>query len=234
MDSLVAIAIHDAKNSLNALGVWLAEARHEFSDKASFPTDASSPALANATAITARLTGQLVELLALYRAGDGTLRLAIEDHCLGEFLRDVLVELSSSSLLESQIAVETDFSTADEIGDWAFDAYQVKFILLDGLRNALRHAAQQVRFSLATHTEGGIVFRIEDYGPGFPPEMLRDVDANGTGEGKAMNAGSSGLGLSFARLIAGRHATVAGRHGSLELANDGLGKNGARFSLILP
>ncbi|MBI4984871.1 MAG: hypothetical protein HZC24_05885 [Rhodocyclales bacterium] len=45
-----------------------------------------------------------------------------------------------------------------------------------------------------------------------------------------MSETSSGLGLSFARLIAARHATPAGRHGRVELANG----EGARFSLILP
>ena len=106
MDSLVAAAIHDAKNSLNVLGVWLAEARREFAEKDQFPADAPSPALAKATAITARLTGQLVELLALYRAGDGTLRLAVEDHSLADFLGDVMVELSGFNPLESQSGLE--------------------------------------------------------------------------------------------------------------------------------
>ncbi|MCX7179832.1 MAG: hypothetical protein NTX56_14045, partial [Proteobacteria bacterium] len=76
MDTLVAAAIHDAKNALSSLGVWLEEAQREFE------SGGSSPALMQAKAITAALSGQLVELLALYRAGEGSLRLAVEDQHL--------------------------------------------------------------------------------------------------------------------------------------------------------
>jgi hypothetical protein len=76
MDSFVAAAIHDAKNGLNALNVWLEEARR------------TNPSLAldKAEAISARVSAQLVELLALYRADQGTLRMAVDDHAVDEFL----------------------------------------------------------------------------------------------------------------------------------------------------
>ncbi len=234
MDALVATAIHDAKNSLNALGVWLAKARIEFETKDEFSPAAHSPSLARATAITATLTGQLVELLALYRAGEGSLRLAIEDHFLADFLADLMGELAESDPNEAGIVIDTDFTLAAEIGAWAFDAYLVKFALLDTLRNALRHAQKQIRFSLSRETGGGIRFRIEDDGEGYPPEMLSNANSAGTESVAAMSAGSSGLGLRFAHLIATRHATPAGSHGWLLLANDGLGKGGASFSMILP
>lgn len=232
MDELVAAAIHDAKNSLNVLGVWLAKARREFETKNDVPPGTPSPALERATAITATLTGQLVELLALFRAGEGSLRLAIDDHNLVDFLSDVMAELAESHPEEAAIVIDTDFGPAAEIGAWAFDAYLVKFALLDALRNSLRHARQQIRFSLAQEPGGGVIFRIEDDGEGYPQEML-------CSEGRmesmtAMSAGSSGLGLRFAHLIASHHATPAGSQGRLEIANDGFGKGGARFSMILP
>lgn len=210
MDSLVAAAIHDAKNALNALNAWLAEARR----------DCPAPALLQAQAVAGRVSAQLVELLALYRADQGSLRLAVEDHYVEDVCSDVMAELAAPP---DAIAIATDFSAAAAIGAWAFDAYQVKFVLLDALRNAQRHAAGQVSFSVAAEPGGGIRFIVADDGPGFPAEVL-------AGETHAMNGTSSGLGLSFARLIAGRHATPAGRHGRIELANAG----GARFSLVLP
>ena len=210
MDSLVAVAIHDAKNSLHALNVWLAQAERDCP---------SSPALMQAQAVAARVCGRLTELLALYRAGEGTLRLAVEDRYLDNFLDDVMAELGPPH----GIVVATDFAAAGEIGGWAFDAFQVKFVLLDALRNALRHAAGQVRFSLAREQNGGIRFSVVDDGPGYPAEVL-------AGTAATMTDTSSGLGLAFARLIAGRHLTPDGRCGRIELANDG----GARFSLVLP
>ncbi|MFA7270089.1 MAG: ATP-binding protein [Sterolibacterium sp.] len=227
MDTLVAAAIHDAKNALSSLGVWLDEAQRECE------MQGSSPALMQAKTITAKLSGQLVELLALYRAGEGTLRLAVEDQHLEDFLTDLMTELASSRPMDnnggsSAIAIDTDFAFAKENAAWAFDAYLVKFVLLDALRNALRHAKQHIRFSIAAEAGGGIRFSIADDGDGYPQEILRS-ESN-----KAMSADSSGLGLSFARLIAARHATPSGQHGRLEQTNDGLGEHGARFSLVLP
>lgn len=211
MDSLVAAAIHDAKNALNMLNVWLATAKRE----------CPSPALDQAQAVAGRVSAQLVELLALYRSDQGTLRLAIEDQYLEDFVADVIAELGPTA--DDRVTVETDFSAAAELGSWAFDAYQVKFVLLDALRNARRHAAAQVRFTLAAEPGGGVRFTVADDGPGFPTEIL-------AGGGGTMAEGSSGLGLSFARLIAERHATPSGRRGRIEMGNDG----GARFSLVLP
>ncbi|OHC70074.1 MAG: hypothetical protein A2045_05600 [Rhodocyclales bacterium GWA2_65_20] len=210
MDSYVAAAIHDAKNALHALDAWLAEARRE----------CAAPALAQAQAVAGRVSAQLVELLALYRADQGTLRLAVADHFVDDFIADIMEELGPAP---AHIAVATDFAAATAIGAWAFDAYQVKFVLLDALRNALRHATGRVRFAVAAEPGGGIRFTVADDGPGFPDEVL-------AGAAAAMTETSSGLGLLFARLIAAHHATPAGHRGRIELANAG----GASFSLVLP
>jgi len=211
VNALVAVAIHDAKNALNTLNVLIAQARQE----------CAAPALEQAQAVAARIGAQLVELLAFYRADQGMLRLAVDDRYLDDFVADVMAELEPPP--PPGITLLTDFAAAAEIGSWAFDAYQVKFVLLDALRNALRHAAGQVHFALAVATDGGIRFSVSDDGPGYPPAVL-------DGGVAAMADGSSGLGLSFARLIAAHHATPAGRHGYVELANAG----GACFSLVLP
>lgn len=225
MEILLAAAIHDAKNALNSLGVWL--------DKAQRECGGQSPALVQAKAVTATISGQLVELLALYRAGEGNLRMAVEDQYLEDFLTDLMTELSATRGVDSADGVAapsiaTDLAAAKDIGAWAFDAYLVKFVLLDGLRNALRHAKQQIRFSIAAEPGGGIRFSVADDGDGYPDSILRAESTT------KMSPESSGLGLSFARVIAERHATPSGRHGRLELANDGLGTGGAHLSLILP
>ena len=234
MEVLVAAAIHDAKNELSALGVWLSEAQREFAALSPIP----SPALERATAIATSLSGQLVELLALYRAGEGSLRLAVEDHYLDDFLGDLMAEAEHSRPLAAsgsagapereEVRLQTEFSAVKEIGTWAFDAYLVKFALLDALRNAMRNARQQVRLTFLAVPGGGIRFDVEDDGPGYPESILKD------GGAAEMSAHSSGLGLTFARLIAARHATPAGRHGQLTLSNDAMSGSGARFSLSLP
>lgn len=211
IDTLVAAAIHDAKNALLALDTQLAEA-------------ASRPASADFQATrqtVARIAGQLSELLTLYRAQNGVLRLAIDDHDLQDFIDDTVTELGP---LPAGITLEVDTGPTAMLGAWAFDAYLVKLALLDALRNALRHARTRARLALTTPATGGICFAVEDDGPGFPSPLLdgdKDVASSG---------GGTGLGLSFARLIAERHATPGGRHGCVVLANT----PGASLEIYLP
>jgi signal transduction histidine kinase len=210
MDALIAAAIHDAKNGLSALTTWLAEAQREH----------TSHALTEAQSVATRVSAQMVELLALYREAEGSLRLAIDDHDLADFCQD----LGAGRVISPQSALrlKTELGAANDIGAWAFDAYQVSLVLLDALRNAARFARSVVRFDVKKTTDG-ICFTVADDGPGFPPEILDGAET-------AMDSGSSGLGLRFARLIAQRHATPDGRHGRIELGNDG----GAVFRLVLP
>lgn len=211
MSPLIIGCIHDAKNGLNLLDTWLEEARRT----------APSPALDEARAVAARISAQLVELLALYRAGENSLRLVIEDHDLVDFCEDVMAEIILSPA--SNHRIEPDLGAAAALGAWAFDAYQVKMVLQEALRNALRHGKQHIRFAVAAQKGGGLRFTVSDDGPGFPQEVL-------DGRSRAMDSDSSGIGLVFARLIAQHHATPDGRHGRIELANDG----GAVFALVLP
>lgn len=211
MDSLIATAIHDAKNGLTALNTWLAEAQHEH----------PSPAIAEARAVAARVSAQLVELLTLYREGEGSLRLSIDDHDLADFCTDVLVALTVPP--NSSVRVETQLEAVAEIGAWAFDAYQVELLLLDALRNALRHARSRVTLIVTPAPGGGLCFEISDDGPGFPDSIM-------AGGETTMDSHGSGLGLRFARLIAQRHATPDGKHGRVDLTNRG----GAVFTLTLP
>ena len=213
MDILVAAAIHDAKNGLNALGVALDEA-----DRA-----CPSPALDRAREMASRVSAQLVELLAIYRDGQGSLRLAIDDHDIGDFLKDTLTELHHG---DAGVELTCDPGPACEIGAWAFDAYQIRFVLLDALRNALRHARSVVRLSFTEEPSGGVRFTVSDDGPGFPESVLMGLQGE-------MALDSSGLGLTFARSIADHHTTPDGRQGRVVLENVGP-EGGARFSLILP
>ena len=211
MSPLIAGAIHDAKNGLNLLNTWLEEARRA----------SPSPAIDEARAVAARVGAQLVELLALYRAGENNLRLAIEDHDLMDFCQEVTTEIILPP--GSKAHIESDVDAVAMLGAWAFDAYQVKLVLQEALRNALRHGKDCIRFAVAAQAGGGLRFTVSDDGPGFPQEVL-------DGEARAMDSASSGIGLVFARLIAERHATPDGRHGRIELANN----SGAVFALVLP
>lgn len=238
MDPLVANAIHDAKNLLAVLVGDLAEVSREYRHKTGEP---GLPALRRAGQLAERLNTQLVELLALYRAGEGSLRLAIDDHDLADFLDEIVAESAWETMGEEAKTLEADFSAAAKLGVWAFDAYQVRFVLTDALRNARRYARSRIRFSVGSEAGGGVRFTVEDDGPGFG-ESGDGREGNGGGESSegemadvmVMRPSGSGLGLQFARIIAHHHATPGGHCGRVEMANDGLGVGGARLSLILP
>lgn len=210
MDSLVAAAIHDAKNTLNALDTWLGEAGREH------PSDS----LRLARSAAQRVSSQLVELLVLYRAGEGSLRLAVDDHDPGDMVREILAEILP---LPGQPAITADLAAVDTLGPWAYDGYQVKLVLADALRNALRFARTRVVLSLKHQPGDGLLFEVRDDSAGYPEHILNGGDQDSS-------AGGTGLGLRFARLIAERHMTPAGKHGRVELANE----DGAVFRLILP
>ncbi len=210
IDSLVAAAVHDAKNALLVLDTQLAQAQ-------SHPASAD---FSGARAQVMRVAAQLTELLTLYRSQNGQLRLTIDDCDLTDFLDDSACELGA---LPPGIELKIDRSVAVALGVWAFDAHLVKLALLDALRNALRHAKSEICFSLVREPGGGIRFIVVDDGPGYPAAVLAGEQAHAGNDG-------TGLGLSFARLIAATHATPDGRRGRLELANT----PGACLALILP
>ncbi|GAB2180322.1 HAMP domain-containing sensor histidine kinase [Denitratisoma sp. agr-D3] len=208
MDDLIAATLHDAKNGLNALMAWLDQAR----------SSVSAPALEQAQRQVERINAQLVELLALYREDRGILRLAIADHDLLDFLDD----MKSEWLSPPDTTVTIQWPDSSPVPVWAFDAYQVKLVLFDALRNALRHAKQTIALRIEKDAEGGLRFVVADDGPGFAENNLV----------KAMDAAGSGLGLSFARIIAEHHRTPSGKTGRIEMQNAPQG--GALFSLLLP
>jgi len=210
LDPLVAAAIHDAKNALMALDTQLAEMQRR---------PASADFQSTRGTIT-RIASHLTQLLTLYRAQGDQLRLAIDDHDLSDFIDDLVTELGP---LPDGLTLTVDRAAISKMGAWAFDAFLVKLALLDALRNALRHARASVTISLSTQTQGGIFFSVSDDGPGYPELVLIGAITSSGGEG-------TGLGLTFARLIAARHATPAGHHGHVELTNT----PGATLRLYLP
>lgn len=210
IDDLVAAAIHDAKNALLALDVQLtaAECRPASAD------------FRGARGQVSRIATDLARLLTLYRAQQGRLHLHIDDRDLSDFLDDTVAELGP---LPAHLTLQVDRDSAAHTGAWAFDAYLLRLVLLDVLRNALRHATARITFAVERLDGGGIAFIVSDDGPGFPAEILRGT-ADRSGDG------STGLGLSFAQLIATSHLTPDGRRGRVELANT----PGACFRLVLP
>ena len=98
-----------------------------------------------------------------------------------------------------------------------------KFSDSDGLSQVL------LRLTV-TSTASQLEFRVEDDGPGFPPTML--LETISAPSKIDFSSGSTGLGLYFARTVAGMHKHQD-RQGVLRLENGGTWGGGC-FILQLP
>ena len=100
-------------------------------------------------------------------------------------------------------------------------------LTLNLLENALRHTDPGTTVEASVERRNGqIVLSVEDDGPGIPPE-LHDKVFDRFFRGAGDRSGSSGLGLSIVRAVAGSHQGTV----SLEEPLDG---RGARFVVRLP
>jgi signal transduction histidine kinase len=100
-------------------------------------------------------------------------------------------------------------------------------LTLNLLENALRHTDPGTAVEATVERRNGeVVLSVEDDGPGIPPE-LRDKVFERFFRGAGDRSGSSGLGLSIVRAVAGSHSGTV----TLEEPLDG---RGARFVVRFP
>lgn len=198
LDAL-ASGIHDAKNQLFIAESVIAasEAKHDIDlGEARYAIEAAA--------------NRLSRTLAAYRLSRHSAQLAI----LPSIVDDLCAEVGLAQkkhLAHAGIALDIDCQVRDE---WPLDRDMVTDMLNNAVQNAGRFAQHQIVLRAAM-AEGGLVFRIDDDGPGFaelPPRM--------------------GSGLLIAERLAELHSRQ-GQTGRLCLGNDSpLG--GARFELWLP
>jgi len=111
---------------------------------------------------------------------------------------------------------------------WA-DAQRVEQILANLLSNAIRHTPEGGRVAITLSAQADQVrLRVQDSGPGIPPEDLPHIFDRFYRSDKARSRaeGGTGLGLSIARRLAQAHG------GDIAAASTpGLG---ATFTVVLP
>ena len=168
----------------------------------------------SAEAATARflsrcVSDRMVQILTLYRMSNGRTRIDGADHVPADLLQEVAAD--AGALAGPLVRVELD--VADAPPWWWLDRELVQMALANAAHNAVRYAAACISLSVRG-VDGGIAFRVEDDGGGFPDAVLegvrggfRDVPASGTG-----------LGLHFAHVVAEAHRSGS-RAGRLLLEN---------------
>ena len=107
---------------------------------------------------------------------------------------------------------------------------KLKQVFLNLVDNSIKYTQEGfVKVSLSENShDGTITFSVNDSGVGISEETKAKLFTKfARGEGGALNAGGSGLGLYLAQEIVKAHK------GKITIDSEGLGK-GATFSVVLP
>lgn len=216
---VLALAVHDMKNSLgmllNSLDELRVENGHQVDDSSRFNTLQYE---------AERIHNDLVQLLGIYRLGENNLSAHIEEHYVPDFLSD---HLARHTPLLKGLNIECAID-AEEINGF-FDADLLTGALNNTINNAIRYTKTRIRLT-ADQRDGYLVIGVEDDGEGYPEHMQH----SGTLNFKSLdfNTGSTSLGLFFVSAVADLHSEGA-RTGCIKLHNGG-SLGGGVFEIWLP
>ncbi len=231
--TVLAISIHDMKNSLNRMIVTvdaLAEAGPESNPQSSRGFNAppgDADAVVQLQYEARRMKDNLTKLLTIYRHDHGMYQPDFSAVNLFELLEDCW--LNNKPLMDQRgLKCTID---CDEDLTWTLDSALVLSLVENVLTNTMRYTRTGVRLS-AWVEHAYLCLTLDDDGPGFPAGMLgrRSLADSAAPDVKL---GNTGLGLHFCAMVADCHATADGRRGQIELSNGGL-LGGGRFLLRLP
>ncbi len=217
---VLAHSVHDMKNSLGMLLTTLAGMMEKYppqdEDQANFFSTLEYEA--------ARINGELVQLLALYRMDERKLVFEIDEHHVLDVIEEQIAR-NDTLLSARQLAVEVD---CEQDLTWYFDNEMLGGVLNNILVNCARYSHKQLLVS-AKVGDGYLCISIADDGQGYPDFMLQDF---GNSSSVSFRSGSTKLGLLFAQKVMAMHRARE-RQGYMTLANQGpLG--GGVLKLYLP
>lgn len=172
-----------------------------------------------------RLTVMVEELLDFTKIQDGRFTLRIDTVDLAAEVEDTVYTYRE---LFWQEGIEVDYMPTDEdIPSIAADGERMKQVFSNVLDNARKHGGAGKRIDVSTGiSDGNIMIRVRDYGPGIPPEELPFVKQKFyKGSSKARG---SGIGLAVCDEIVRLHG------GTFDVANADDGQSGAVVTIAIP
>jgi len=218
-------SIHDMKNSLGMMVVYLEDALAESATTAAAIDAPARQKTAQALYEAQRVNNHLIQLLALYKIDQSFYPFDPQDRPLADLAREALAR--AQPLADSK-GITLDYACPEDLYGW-IDCELIFGVIVQALHNALRYTKSRVLLTCAAH-ESGVEIEVEDDGPGFPGFLLEL--GNAMQRGISFDTGSTGLGLYFADVVAHLHQ-AGGKSGHIRLENGGrLG--GGCFSLVLP
>lgn len=217
---VLASSVHDMKNSLgmllNTLSAMMENSPPKDAEQAQFFSTLEYEA--------ARINGELVQLLSLYRMDEKTMMVVIDEHHTIDIIEEQIAR--NDSLLKSrgiQIQVDCD---SDLI--WYFDNELIGGVLNNLIVNCARYGRERLLIS-AAEENGFLRISVADDGQGYPDNMLLGPLPQAA---VSFSSGNTRLGLLFTRKVLELHKSKKGQ-GYMTIANDGpLG--GGVLTLYLP
>ena len=217
----LASSVHDMKNSISVLIGSL----QEMMSTASPETSKNYQKMAHMLYETQRINGNLIQLLTLYKFGNNLYPFTPDTVEIDEFAAEAQSHVGI--LLNSKHIVFEIDSAPGLYGE--FDQELVAGVIVHALNNAAHYTKDRIRLVIL-EADGGLEFRVEDNGSGYPQRMIDEGVAAMSGIN--YSTGSTGLGLYFSAAVALMHRNGE-RRGSVRLENGGAWGGGC-FVLRLP
>lgn len=217
---VLASSVHDMKNSLgmllNTLSAMMANSPPKDAQQAQFFSVLEYEA--------ARINGELVQLLSLYRMDENTMSVVIDEHHVIDIIEEQIAR--NDTLLKSRrIDVQVD---CDGDSIWYFDSELIGGVLNNLIVNCARYSREQLLINVAEEN-GFLCIAIADDGQGYPDNMLVGPLPQTP---VSFSSGNTRLGLLFTRKVLELHKSKKGQ-GYMTIANNGpLG--GGVLTLYLP
>jgi signal transduction histidine kinase len=219
--SVMAVAVHDMKNSLSLL----LQTIEDLSKSLPPSQNDSREHIVDLHYEASRMNTTLVQILSLYRVELDALPLNI-DEC---FMEDLVYEvIESNKTYTKQKSISCSVEVDSELS-WFTDKDLLFLLLNDVLVNSIRYGASEIKISTLIE-DGYLCITVEDNGPGYPQRML-DMSESAM-QSLCVSEGRTGLGLFFARMIAQTHKNK-NRQGSIKLSNNSV-TGGSIFKVLLP
>jgi signal transduction histidine kinase len=222
-DDLMKMIVHDLKTPLTSVLATLEMVADGDFGEVNIP---QKKALGDAETKAEELLALIGDLLEVAKIEETGISLSLEPVAPNAFIAELIHEWNVRFRQEGTY-IETTISDDAPVFDG--DRQLLKRLFSNLIQNALTHSARAVELKIdARMYHGGVLFSVEDNGPGIPREF-HEVIFQKFGRVKTANVPrvrSSGLGLAFCKLVADAH----GGHIWVESELD----KGSTFFVYLP
>ncbi|MBB4844982.1 two-component system OmpR family sensor kinase [Paucibacter oligotrophus] len=207
--SFVANAAHELRSPLAALSLQWQGLKRAGSDEAARAL--AQERLGQGIARASRLTEQMLQLARQEAQGQGPAMQAVD---LAALCREAVVE---ASVAAEQAGGDLGLSHADEIQIQGRPE-ALRVLMRNLLDNAIKYSPPGGRVDLSLQRDGGLaLLRVEDGGPGIPPEQRERVFERFYRGDSHEPVQGSGLGLAIVQSIARAHGATIGLAQSAQL-----------------